>query len=80
MIHGVAPPACLQRQRVADDRVEPLREDAAQPIAFELVVQTRVERIDVRRQLALAPQVVPDVFVAGLHVGGGQVELRRERW
>ena len=47
--------------------------------AFELVVQTRVERIDVRRQLALAPQVVPDVFVAGLHVFVGQPQLGRER-
>ena len=43
-------------------------EHAAQPIALELVVQPRVERIDVDRQPALAPEVVPDVLVAGLHV------------
>ena len=66
-----------KRQRVADDRVQTLREDAAQAVALQLVVEARVERIDVHRQLPFAPEVVPDVFVARLHVAGGDAELRR---
>ena len=65
-----------QRQHVADDRVQPLREDAAQPGALHLVVEPRVERIDVDRQPALAPQVVPGVLVARLHVLRVQAQPR----
>jgi ABC-2 type transport system permease protein len=46
---------------------------------FELIVQARVEGIDVHRQLALAPEVVPDVFVTRLHVAGGHRQLSGER-
>ena len=67
------------RQRVADDGVQTLREDAAQAIALQFVVEARVEGIDVHRQLPFAPEVVPDVFVARLHVAGGHTEPRRER-
>ena len=55
-------------------RLEPLSEHAPQPIALELVVEPRVERIDVDRQPALAPQVVPDVLVARLHVLAADAE------
>jgi hypothetical protein len=51
-----------QRQYVADHAVEPLLEHTAHAFAFERIVQPGVERIDVRRQFAFAPQVVPDVF------------------
>src|SRR5439155_13333351 len=61
---GVAP----ERQRMADRLVQSLLEDLAQPGALERVVEARVEGIDVRRELALAPQVVPGVLIRREHV------------
>jgi hypothetical protein len=68
-----------QRQHVADGRLEPLRVDATQAIALEFVGQAGVERIDVDRQLALAPEIVESVFEAGLHRGVDQAQLARQR-
>ena len=44
-----------------------LAEDAAQAVALQLVVQACIKRIDVDRQAAFTPQVVPSVFMAGQH-------------
>ena len=59
------------RQRIADNRLETLAEHPAQARPLDLVVQAGVERIDVGREAALAPQVIPDVFVPRLHVRVG---------
>ena len=45
--------------------VQALAEDLAQAVAFQRVGQAGVERIDIGRQAALAPQVVPGVLVGG---------------
>ena len=66
------------RQRVADDGVQTLREDAAQAIALHFVFEAGVEGVHVHRQLPFPPQVVPHVFVTRLHVGGGHAQLRGE--
>ncbi|KDB52787.1 hypothetical protein X805_16520 [Sphaerotilus natans subsp. natans DSM 6575] len=66
----------LDRQHVADLLLQALVEDTAQAHALELVVQPRVERVDVDRQAALAPQVVPGVLIAGLHELVGQAQAR----
>ena len=71
--------AARQRQGIADHRVELLGEHPAQPGPFDLVVETRIEGIDVHRQTTLAPQVVIDVLVAGQDVGGGHREMPGER-
>ena len=47
---------------MADDLLQPLFVDLAQAVALELVVEPGVERIDVGRQLALAPEVVPGIL------------------
>ena len=75
------PPVAPKRQRVADDRRrDPGVKTRRRRVALQFVVETRVERIDVDRQLPLAPEVVPDVFVAGLHVRRSVTsELRGER-
>ena len=57
--------AGAQRQRVADDLVQALLEDPGQAAALLGVVEIALQRIDVDRQLPLAPEVVPDVLVAG---------------
>ena len=53
----------LHRQDVADDRIEPLLEDAREAGALLFVLQLRLQRIDVDRQPPLGPEVVPDVFI-----------------
>ena len=50
------------RQHVADRVRQPLREDLGQARPLERVVDARIERVDVDRQPALAPQVVIDVL------------------
>ncbi len=50
------------RQGVSHGGAEPRGEDASQPLSLELVVEARVERIDIQRQAAFAPQVVQDVL------------------
>ena len=55
----------LQWQGVSHHLVQSLIKHLAQPGAFQLVIQPRVVRIDVDRQLPLAPQVIPGVFIAG---------------
>ncbi len=67
------------RQHVADHAVEPPVEHVAQPRAFQFVVDARIERIDVHGQPAFAPQVVPDVFVAGPDEVAAQAETCGER-
>ena len=69
----------LQRQHIADRCLESLAEDAAQAHALELVVELGVERVDVDRQLAFAPQVVPAVLVTRGDEVGRQPELARQR-
>jgi hypothetical protein len=63
------------RQRVADHRLETLAEHLVQARPFDLVVQAGVERIDVGRKAPLAPQVIPGVFVPGLHVRVGDTKF-----
>src|SRR5258708_11326448 len=55
------------------------REDLAQALALERILQARIEGIDVGRQLALAPQVVPDVFIRGEDVLRLELQMLRER-
>ena len=69
----------LDRQHMADDFAQALIEHPAQPLAFEFIVEPGIERIDIDRQAAFAPKVVPDVFIAGLDEAGVQSELARER-
>ena len=57
-----------QRQDVADFGLQALREHAAQAGALQFIVQTRVKRVYVDWQAALAPQVVPGVLMAGQDV------------
>ena len=67
-----------ERQDPAHDPVEPPIEDAREPRALRLVRELRVERIDVRRQATLAPEVVPDVLVRIDQAGPLQAEAIRE--
>jgi hypothetical protein len=48
---------------MADDLVESLLEDFGQPRALLLVLEVRFVRIDVHRQLSLAPEVVERVLI-----------------
>ena len=59
--------------------VQSLREDLAQALALERILKARIEGIDVGRELALAPQVVPDVLVGGNDVLGVEIEMAGER-
>ena len=52
------------RQHIANDGVELLLEHAAQAQALEFVIEPGVKGVDVDRQAALAPEVIPGVFVA----------------
>ena len=52
------------RQRVADDLAQAALEDSRQPLPLLLVLEVRLQRIDVGRQPPLFPEVVPGVFVA----------------
>ena len=47
-----------------------LRKHTAQTHPFHLVVQAGVKRVDIDRQAAFAPQVVPGVFMARRDEGG----------
>ena len=67
------------RQGVAHGVVQAVLEHPAQALALEFVVQPRVEGINVHRQLALAPQVIPDVFVAGQDAIGVQAQHAGQR-
>ena len=69
-----------QRQHIAGDGIQALREHPAKALALHRVVQTGIERIDVHRQAALAPEVVPGVFVARREVARRQTELARQRF
>ena len=55
----------LQRQHVADHLAEPTVEDRREPRALFLVLELRLERVDVHRQPPFPPEVVPDVLVRG---------------
>src|SRR5271157_3476737 len=52
------------RQHVADDPIQSLLEYSCQTLAFHRIFQPRIERIDIHRQAALAPQIVECVFVS----------------
>ena len=56
----------------------PAPEHAAQAGPLHLVVQARLEGVDVDRQPALAPQEVEDVLVGGMDVLVGEPQPRRE--
>src|SRR5712664_92913 len=69
---------------MADRLVHSLREELAQPRALKRVGEARIERVDVRRQLALAPEVIPDILVGGedvlridFQVGGDRFQEER---
>src|SRR5712671_3410756 len=65
---------------MADCLLQSLREEPAQPRALQRIREARVERIDVRRQLALAPQVVPGVLVGGEDVLRIDLEMRSDHF
>ena len=65
----------LDGQHVAHGGVELLLEHAAQAGAFHLVVEFGIERVYVDGQAALAPQVVPGVFIRSLDVLVGEAQL-----
>src|SRR5262249_19303810 len=62
---GLTAPDALERERVAHDLREPLLEYTSQPCSFPFVFQPGIERVDIDRQAALAPAVVPSIFVRG---------------
>src|SRR6188472_2725649 len=66
------------RQRIADRLAESPLEYLAQAVALGLVGQARIGRLDVDRQLAFAPKVVAEVFVAGEDVAPVDAETKRE--
>ena len=72
-IGGVA----RHRQRITHFLLEALAEHLAQSLSLHRVIELRIQRIDVRRQPALAPQVVIDVFETGEDVRGGQAQALR---
>ena len=74
---GQAVRVASDRQHVPDHLVEPLAEDLAQALAFERVGQTRIEGVDVGRQLAFTPEVVPGVLVGGKDVLGIERQTAR---
>jgi len=63
---------------MADRLVQSPRKDLAQALALERILQARIERIDVGRQLALAPQVVPDILIGGEDVLRLELQVLRE--
>ena len=67
-----------QRQRVADDRVEAALEQTGEPDALDAVVQLGAQRVDVERQPALLPELVPDVLVARDRAARLDAEPRRQ--
>ena len=54
--------AALERQRVANDFVEPARKHRRKALALERIFELRFERVHVDRQPALPPQVVKRVL------------------
>src|SRR5258708_8996513 len=58
--------------------VQALRVHLAQAFALQRVREARVERIDVRGQLALAPEVVPDILIGGEELLRIQLQPARE--
>ena len=68
----------LERQGPADHLVEALVEDAGQPRALERILEPALEGVDVGRQPALAPEVVPDVLVGGHAAVSGEAERLRQ--
>ncbi len=75
------PPPCAgffiarHRKHVAHHLLQPLRENLAKAVALERVGQAGVQRIHVGRQLALAPEVVPDILECREHVRGIQRQM-----
>ena len=69
----------LDRQHVANFAVELLLKHPAQAHALHLVAERGIKRVHIDRQAALAPQVVPDVFIGAEHVGVAQAQLRCQR-
>ena len=55
-------------QHIADYVVEAVTEHLGEPLALHFIVQAGIERVNIDRQLALAPQVVPNVFERREHV------------
>src|SRR5687767_12812911 len=73
---GIGFPA--EGKDMARHLVQALMEQPAKPRALERVLQARIERVDVGRQLALAPQVVPGVLISGKDVLRFQSQPRGE--
>ena len=69
----------LDGQNIADLAVELLLEHAAQAHALHLVAELGIKRVQIDRQAAFAPQVVPDVLIGAEHVGVAQAQLRGQR-
>ena len=66
-------------QHIANFTVELLLKHPAQAHAFHLVAELGIKRVHIDRQAALAPQVVPDVFIGAEHVGVAQAQLCGQR-
>jgi Uncharacterized protein, contains Trp-Asp (WD) repeat len=47
---------------MTDYTVQPLLEHPTHTLAFERIIQPYVKRINVRRQLTFAPQIIPNIF------------------
>ncbi len=60
---GTASAGAAYRQHVPGHFIETLGEYLAQTFALQRVVQARFEGVDIDRQAALAPQVIPGVLV-----------------
>ena len=67
-----------KRQHVADDVSQSLFENAHQAFALERIVDARIRRIHVDRQLAFTPEVVVKVFMRGKHVLHVDAEARAQ--
>ena len=63
-----------QGHDVTHNVVEAVGVDFGETVTFLLVVEFRVEDIDIARQAALAPKVIPDILVARQDVLGGDAE------
>src|SRR4051812_37752058 len=68
-VPGSGPPCAIgaarQRQRVTDRRTQSCREHPPEAIALHLVIEPRLERVDVDGKATFAPQVIEGVLVTG---------------
>src|SRR6188508_1648337 len=56
------------RKHFAHDPLQTLRKYTCQPSAFELVIESCIERIDVGRQATLAPEIIKGILIGRKHI------------